>query len=270
MRELIEILAGGAEGGTLDVAAAQIASIEFPALDIADVTTELDQIAAVIAARKPAGGREFVHAANAYLFGELTFTGNDFDYYDVRNSCLNEVLRRRLGIPITLAVVYLEVARRLHQPVYGVGLPGHFVVQFDDGSYSTYIDVFDRGRLLDAAACEEMVRTRIGAPIENRTAAFRRATKRQIVSRMLQNIKSVYAKKEQWQKAVSVLDLLVNAYPNAPEEVRMRGVVNMHLKRFRAARADLTRYLELAPKAADQEQIREQIRNLDKWSAQWN
>lgn len=270
MRELTELLIGGPEGGTLDIAASQIARIEFPELVIERVVQQLDEIADAIGKRSPGGGREFVQVANAYLFHELALTGNDFDYYDARNSCLNEVLRRRLGIPISLAVVYLEIARRLRQPVFGVGLPGHFVVQFDDGDYSTYIDVFDKGRLLSSNECEEMVRTRVGAPIKNRIAAFRRATKRQILSRMLQNLKGVYAKKEQWAKALAVSDLLVGAYPNAPEEIRMRGIVHLHLKRFRAARADLLQYLELAPKAADRQQIREQIRNLDKWSAQWN
>ncbi len=269
MRELKEILSGEAEDdATLDIAASQIASIEFPTLMVAQVLVQLDEIALAIGQQR--NGSEFVRAANAHLFNEMALTGNDFDYYDARNSCLNEVLRRRLGIPISLAVLYMEVARRLQQPVYGVGLPGHFVVQFDDGDYSTYIDVFDKGRLLTADECEAMIETRVGAAIENRTVAFRRATKRQIVSRMLQNLKGVYAKKQQWPKALIVSNLLVEAYPNAPEEIRMRGVVQLHLKRFRGARADLLRYLELMPGAADEAQIREQIRNLDKWAAQWN
>jgi regulator of sirC expression with transglutaminase-like and TPR domain len=271
MRELTELLAGGAEGGTLDVAAAQIARIEFSELSEQSVVGELDAIAAAIAERGfTGGGPGFVRSANAYLFSEMGFTGNDFDYYDARNSCLNEVLRRRLGIPITLAVVYMEVARRLGQPVYGIGLPGHFVAQFDDGEYSTYIDVFDKGRLLTAKECEDMIRIRAGAPIENRIAAFRRATKRQILSRMLQNLKGVYMRNEQWPKALAVLNLLVDAYPNAPEELRLRGVVNLKSKLFRAARADLLRYLDLAPNASDAAQIREQIQNLDRWAAQWN
>lgn len=269
MRELKEILAGEADNdATLDVAALQIAAIEYPALETGEVLTQLDGIAASIGTQH--SGEAFVRAANEYLFNELAITGNDFDYYDARNSCLNDVLRRRLGIPISLSVLYMEIARRLRQPVYGVGLPGHFVVQFDDGRYSTYIDVFDKGRLLTADQCELLVENRVGATIENRTAAFRRATKRQIVSRMLQNLKSVYSRKEQWQKALQVSNLLVDAYPNAPEEIRMRAVVQLHLKRFRAARVDLLRYLDLSPGAEDEAQIREQIRNLDKWAAQWN
>jgi regulator of sirC expression with transglutaminase-like and TPR domain len=270
MRELKEILAGSSEGGasTLDIAAAQIASIEFPAIEPENILSQLDEIANAIG---PHSGPAFVLAANHYLFGELAFTGNDFDYYDPRNSCLNEVLRRRLGIPISLAVLYMEVARRLHQPVYGVGLPGHFVVQYDDGEYETYIDVFDKGKLLTAFECEALIQTRVGTAIENRTAAFRRSTKRQILSRMLQNLKGVYARKEQWPKALQISNLLVEAYPNSPEEIRMRGVVHLHLKQFRGAKADLLRYLELMPGGApDEPQIREQIRNLDKWAAQWN
>ena len=86
--------------------------------------------------------------ANEYLFGDLGFRGNEIDYNDPRNSCLNYVLDRRTGIPIALSVVYIEVARRLGQPVSGVGLPGHFIVEYNDGEFATYIDPFHSGKLL--------------------------------------------------------------------------------------------------------------------------
>ncbi len=271
MRELKVLLQGVTQDEPLDVAAAQIARIEYPDLEIEPVLAQIDAIAAKIAVRAPgAAGKAFLEAVNAYLFGELGFGGNDFDYYDARNSCLNEVLRRRLGIPITLAVLYMEIARRLGQPVHGVGLPGHFVVAYDDGEYSTYVDPFHRGRLLDEEQCSDLVRERTGTSIANPAAAFRRATKRQIVSRMLQNLKGVYHKKMQWSKALHVSNLLVEAYPNAPDEIRARAVAQLQLRRFGAARTDLKRYLELFPQAPDEKLIREQIGNLDKWSAQWN
>jgi regulator of sirC expression with transglutaminase-like and TPR domain len=270
MREHRELLAGESVQWNLDIAAAQIATIEYPDLDVEPVLAQLDSYARNIGARVPVGGREFVDTANQLFFEELGFTGNEADYYDVRNSCLNDVLRRRLGIPITLAVIYMEVGRRLHQPVYGVGLPGHFVVEFDDEDFGIYIDVFHQGRLMSADECETLVRQRTGTEIVNRTVAFRRATRRQILTRMLQNLKGVYTKSEQWAKQLQVCDLLVEAYPNAPEEIRARAVAQLKLKRFAAARVDLKRYLELAPQAPDEAMIREQIGNLDKWSAQWN
>src|ERR1700728_802967 len=136
--------------GTLVVAALEIASIETPDLEPGPFLGVLDRIASGIAARLPASasGREFVSAANSYLFGDLGFHGNEIDYNDPRNSCLNYVLDRRTGIPIALSVVYIEVARRLGQPVSGIGLPGHFIVEYNDGDYATYIDPFHSGKLL--------------------------------------------------------------------------------------------------------------------------
>src|ERR1700733_11055452 len=136
--------------GRLDVAALEIASIETPDLDPEPFLGALDRIASEISARLPAScdGREFVRVANGYLFGDLGFHGNEIDYNDPRNSCLNYVLDRRTGIPIALSVVDIEVARRLGKPVSGVGLPGHFIVEYNDGEFATFIDPFHSGKLL--------------------------------------------------------------------------------------------------------------------------
>src|SRR5260370_8835490 len=104
-------------------------------------------------------GAEFVASVNTFLFEEIGFRGNAQNYYDARNSCLNWVLDQRTGIPITLALVYIEIARRLRRPVFGIGLPGHFVVQFDDGKYSTYLDPFNGGKLLNEKDCRELARS---------------------------------------------------------------------------------------------------------------
>ncbi len=132
------------------MAALEIASIETPDLDQQPFLAILDRMASAIAARLPSGatGREFVAAANQYFFDELGFHGNEIDYNDPRNSCLDHVLDRRTGLPITLSVVYIEVARRLGQPVSGIGLPGHFIVEYKDGEFAAYIDPFHSGRLL--------------------------------------------------------------------------------------------------------------------------
>ncbi len=269
MRALKDLLVNDAEW-PLDLAATQIARIEFPDLEIEPVLARIDEMAQAIASRNPGRGESFVSVANQYLFDELGFAGNDTDYYDPGNSCLNEVLRRRLGIPITLAVLYIEIGRRLQQPVHGIGLPGHFICRYNDGEYSVFIDPFNKGRLMTVDDCESLVRETTGTEIQNRTTAFRRSTKRQILTRMLQNLKGIYIRKQQWAKSLQVSDLLVAAYPNAPEEVRARAIAHLQLKKFTAARTDLKRYLELSPQAPDEKMIREQIANLDKWSAQWN
>src|ERR1041385_594921 len=119
-------------------------TLERPDLDIARYKDLLDQFAAEVSTRLAGqnDGFRFVRVLNRYLFEELGFSGNQDDYYNPRNSCIDQVLDRRTGIPITLSVVYIELARRLGRPVHGVGLPGHFVVAYNDGAYSTYIDTF--------------------------------------------------------------------------------------------------------------------------------
>src|ERR1700677_1353196 len=145
-------------GARLDVAALEMAALETPDLDPEALLRILDRNQSGVAARFPssANGREFVRVANAHLFGDLGFHGNEIDYNDPRNSCLNYVLDRRTGIPIALSVVYIEVARRLGRPVSGVGLPGHFIVQYNDGEFESYIDPFHSGKLLSAEECREV------------------------------------------------------------------------------------------------------------------
>ena len=185
------------------------------------------------------GGRAFVNAAVRHLSGELALRGNETDYYDVRNSCLNDVLERRVGMPITLSVVYLEVARRLSRPLYGIGLPGHFLVQYNGDDYTTYIDPFHGGALLSQDACVDLVRERIGT--EPPATSFLPCSPRQIVARMLQNMKGIYVRAQAWEKASRVSDLLL-LNPVAPaEEYKQRGVIHLQLRHFRAAMSDFDR-----------------------------
>src|ERR1035438_3693133 len=148
MQPLLDLLTGRSEEPTLDRAALELARIEYPSLDIEPFIGILDSYAVELSERLAgrSGGSGYVEVANQYLFGELGFTGNAGNYYDPRNSCLNEVLTARTGIPIALAVVYLEIGRRLAQPVYGIGLPGHFLVQYRDADFAAFIDVFHGGR----------------------------------------------------------------------------------------------------------------------------
>src|SRR5579871_5756496 len=141
MQSLQDLLTGQSDTLDVDRAALELARIEYPTLEVHPFLEILDSYAVELSERLPADtGSAYVAAANQYLFSELGFTGNAKNYYDPRNSCLNEVLTARTGIPITLSLIYMEIARRLAKPVYGVGLPGHFVVQYDDGEFSSFID----------------------------------------------------------------------------------------------------------------------------------
>src|SRR6266404_8616530 len=245
MRELSDLLAGRATGIELDEAALLLARIEYPDLVIEPFLRILDSYAAELDGRSG----NFVVAANQYLFDELGFTGNSEDYYNPANSCLNEVLASKTGIPITLSVVYLEIARRLSQPVFGIGLPGHFIVQYDDGLYSTYSDPFHSGALLDAAACYALAGT------GSNPAALARVNNRQIVARMVNNLRGVYFSRGAHRKTLQILNLLLDAVPDSAEEVKQRGITHLQLEQTRAAKADFERYLELAPNAPDRAQV---------------
>ena len=259
MRELSDLLAGRAVSLRLDEAALMLATIEFPRLDPAPSLRILDAHAEELDARLRSGA-SFVTTANGYLFDELGFSGAAAEnYYDPANSCLNEVLRRKTGIPITLSVVYLEIARRLGQPVFGIGFPRHFLVQYDDGLSSTYIDVFHGGRLLTAADCYGMAGS---APDPSLLA---RANLRQILARMVNNLRGIYISRQAYKKALRTLDLWLEAFPDSADDFKQRALIHFQLDQMRAARVDFERYLELEPKAADREEIEKQLAALRRW-----
>jgi len=216
------------------------------------------------------GGPAYVEAANQYLFGELGFTGNAGNYYDPRNSCLNEVLTERTGIPITLAVVYLEIGRRLAQPVYGIGLPGHFMVQYRAADFAAFIDVFHGGQLLSMDECFELARQAAGVPLSDDPRMLAPVGKRQILIRMLRNLRGAYLHRRAYSKALQTLNLLIAAEPDGAEEYKQRGMVQLRMRNAAAARRDLEAYLRLAPEATDRGEIEERLRALRSYQAGLN
>ncbi len=254
----------------LDVAALEIASIETPDLDPQPFLAILDRLASVIASRLPSGapGREFVLVANKYFFDELGFHGNEMDYNDPRNNCLNYVLDRRTGIPIALSVVYIEVARRLGQPVAGVGLPGHFIVEYNDGEFSTYIDPFHSGKLLTTDDCLKLARERTGSEADAKALAP--VGTRYILVRMLNNLRSAYFRGKRFEKMVAVTDLLLEGFPENAEYYKARGFARLRLRQFRGAQSDLEMYLKYAPEAQDRAQVAQQLGAIHRWLGRMN
>src|SRR5206468_4209281 len=181
------------------------------------------------------------------------------DYYDPRNSCLNDVLDRRLGIPITLSVLRMEVGRRVGLHIHGVGLPGHFVVRADVGPDPVLLDPFDGGALLTPERAAEVVARALGrrAPITEQHLAP--VTKRQILTRMLMNLKSIYAQRREWTKALAVYDRLLILDGSAAAHFRDRGAVHVRLGHFHKGVSDWERYLTRCPKAEDADAVRHQL-----------
>ena len=251
-------------------AALMIARLEYPRLDARPYLERLDELgrearlrlAAVagVPCDAPPGIEPEryarVLALNEYLFTELRFVGNSAHYEDPRNSCLNEVLDRRTGIPITLALLYIEVARRAGLEVQGINFPGHFLLRCPAAPGQPYssdliIDAFHGGALLSADACQELVRRHQDPedaedPGHERTLdshAFSRATKPQILSRMLLNLKRIYERMHSFPQARDVTELLLAVDPWARGELRDRGLLAYHLKDFSGALRDLQAYL---------------------------
>jgi regulator of sirC expression with transglutaminase-like and TPR domain len=263
----MDALRGALQGDasvTLDVAALELAQIEDAGLDPAPWLAELDQIAAELGVRlgPETGGSRFVQIVNDYLFSELGFRGNQAEYDDPRNSCLSQVLKRRIGLPITLSVVYIEVARRLNRPVFGVGLPGHFVVRYDDGVFSTYIDPFHAGKLLSEQDCATMAREITGTELSGDPSALEPVSVRYILVRMLNNLRAAYFRAREFAKAVVVLDLLLEHFPSNAEYYKARAVARLKLRKLGAARDDFRKYLKYSPQAQDRAEVTRQLQAI--------
>jgi regulator of sirC expression with transglutaminase-like and TPR domain len=281
----------------LAVAALMIAGVEYPDLDANRYLAELDSIGdeasrrlavAVPPADTPhhvdANRYAKVAALNGYLFGELRFVGNEADYSDPRNSFLNEVMDRRTGIPITLSLVYMEVARRAGLPVEGVNFPGHFLLRCRPGrgyaqAEDLFIDPFHGGALLsrDLLTHPSKDRGHDDEPDRFEARLLPRATKPQILSRMLVNLKRVYVNMQSFPQARDIADMLIAVDPSAIGELRDRGLLAYNLKDFSSALRDLQEYLKLIPAGAqdederqDREQIWEHVKTLRKRVASMN
>ena len=265
----------------LAVAALMIARIEYPRLDAGPYLDRLDafgreaklRVDAAIetpgAAPPRADPDDYtrVMALNRYLFGELRFVGNSVTYEDPRDSFLNEVLERRTGIPITLALVYMEVARRAGVRVEGVNFPGHFLLRCRAQHGAAHvddliIDPFHGGALLSEDACRERLRRHDGDETGAESPLLVHATKPQILARMLLNLKRLYVQMHSFPQALDITDLLRAVDPSAINELRDRGLLSYQLKDFSSALRDLQAYLRLsgsAPLEADDREEHAQI-----------
>jgi regulator of sirC expression with transglutaminase-like and TPR domain len=252
-------------------AALLIAATEYPRLDVAAYLEKLDRIADVardhIAFAVDAS--DYISALNTTLFEDYGFKGNLENYYDPRNSYFNEVIDRRTGIPITLSVLYIEVARRIGFAVEGVGMPGHFIVRHQDAEKTIYIDPFNGGRVLGERGFEELVAKSSGGRKKLQPEHLLPVTKRQILTRMLANLLGIYARSDH-RRALAIIERILLIQPDSPTHIRDHGLLLALVGRAPQALAELERYLKMEPDAADAELIREQIKTIKKDRAKLN
>ncbi|MEW6296535.1 MAG: tetratricopeptide repeat protein [Thermodesulfobacteriota bacterium] len=257
VRERFARLVGQTEDA-LDLAEAAllIAQEEQPDLDVPSYLRRLDELAAAVQARLPVPPTpgDIIRHLNEQLFQVEGLRGNEQAYYDPRNSFLNEVLDRKTGIPITLSVIYLEVGRRLGLPLVGVGFPGHFLVKYTGPEGEIVLDPFFGGVTLTREQLTQKLQTLYGGqhpPLAQLPQLLAPATKKEILARMLRNLKQIYWQQGDLPRTLGAIDRLLLILPDDAPEVRDRGVVHHRLGHFHAALQDLRRYLQLAPDARD-------------------
>ncbi len=196
------------------------------------------------------------------LFEEEGLRGNADAYYDPRNSFLNDVLDRRLGIPLTLSIVLLEVGWRLGLPLRGVNFPGHFLVAFEGESMGFLVDPFDGGRIRFEDEGQALLDRVYGGGVRLRESFFQRAGRREMLARLLTNLKGIYLNARDDRRALQAVERLLLVAPEAADEVRDRGILLARAGRVGEAIDDLERYLDLAPGAPDQRRVRGLLREL--------
>ena len=260
------------EPGALAEAALLIAAEEYPALDVAAWLARLDALGARARERVPPRGDadQTAAALTRLLVEDYGLRGNDADYYDPRNSFLNEVLERRLGIPLTLSLVYMDVGARAGVAVRGVGLPGHFVVRLERGETVRLLDPFNGGRPLDEANCRRLVERLGGGRLRFEPAHLRAVSARAILIRMLANLKGVYTALGDWRRARGAVDRILLLAPEAVGELRDRGLLSARLGKPVAAIGDWEAYLRRVPDAKDAATVRRHLRALRQAQAALN
>lgn len=263
------LVLGPEENLDLAEAALLIAADYYPHLDSTFYLKRLDDFAD--ACKDRAGNSlDAISAINTTLFGDLGFTGNTDDYYDPRNSFLNDVIDRKAGIPITLSLVYIEVARRIGLAVHGVGMPSHFLVGYKEPGHEIFIDPFNRGTMMDAEGCGRLLARISGNRINLLPEHLQPVTKKQMLTRILSNLFAIYTAFADNRRALSLVDWILIINPNSASHLRDRGLTLAALGNTSGARRDLALYLSLAPSSADSPAIRQRLGALRRLEAAMN
>ncbi len=254
-------------------AALTFSRIEYPELDPSVYVHQVEDLARRVSTRiqDPEDPADCIAALNHVLFQEEMFRGNSVDYYSPRNSFISDVLDRRLGIPITMALIYMEVGRRAGFQLFGVGMPGHFLLKhYDLNGRSILIDAFERGSILTEEDCRQKVKDIYSGQVTLQPEFLLIVTRRQMLTRMLNNLRSIYLAQRDFRRAVQVVDLILVIYPRSPEDVKQRAALRYNLQDYPGAVADFEEYVKMAPDASDVDEIRHTALGLRRSMAMMN
>lgn len=246
-------------------AALYMALEEYPNLEPEEYLNILDAMADEVRDRLPAQNYplRIIQTINGYLYEELQFASNDADYYDPRNSFFNQVIDRRTGIPISLSLVYLEVAKRIDFPMVGIGMPGHFLIKPDFADAAIFVDAFNGGEILFTEDCQDRISQIYGQVMKLQPAFLAPVSPRQLLARMLGNLKAIYLQQRDALKVLSAIERILLLFPDALGERRDRGILYYQLGRLAESRHDLEVYLRNTPNAPDAARIRQLLDRLD-------
>ncbi len=253
-------------------AALLMACEEYPQLEISPYLDRLDEIAGAARPHVRAGDSpmDTVAGINDVLFEQFGFKGNGDEYYDPRNSYLNDVIDRRLGIPITLSALYIEVARRLNFPMYGVGMPGHFIVKYSDPNEEFFLDPFRAGAIMTVDDCREWIASSYGDSLPFSERMLARVTHRQILTRMLNNLKKIYVDSQSFDKALAIVDMMLMVEPDDIDQYRDRGLIHIQLRQFEPAARDLEFYVKNTQASDIRSTVEDQLKDLRRIQAMMN
>jgi len=252
----------------LDLAALAICALEHPTVDVEQCQHALDVYAEQVKAKYPEKAPLIVklQALRRVLSDEAGFRGNEEKYHSAENSFLNRVLEQKLGLPISLSVVFLEVARRADIPMFGVSFPGHFLVASDaddptEAGRKLILDPFNEGKLLTEAGCEDLL-AKVAPQVKFSPKLLTPAPVKSVAYRMLNNLKRIYLDQGDGERALRVVDLMLVVSPDHPGELRARAAILSALGAYRAALTDVERCLELSPQAPDHQSLQLTARAL--------
>jgi regulator of sirC expression with transglutaminase-like and TPR domain len=245
-------------------AALYIAQEEYPDLDPAEYLNVLDTMAMELEDRLPSSRYplRIIQSINQYLYEELGFHGNKIDYYDPHNSFLNDVIERKTGIPITLALVYMVVAKRIDFSMVGVGMPGHFLIRPDIKDMGIFVDAFNGGEVMFSQDCEARLSQIYQQQVTLKPEFLSIVTNRQFLARMLTNLKYIYLEQQDLERSLGTVERILLLFPERILEVRDRGLLCYQLGQFSQAAEDLQVYLFKVPDARDGDVIRQLLDKL--------
>jgi regulator of sirC expression with transglutaminase-like and TPR domain len=270
-----DIVRADKDDAAIDLAAGAlaIARMEYPLLDVPYYLSRLEALAKRVRCkmRTSPTPREMIALLNRVLCDEEGLRGNRDDYYDPRNSFLNDVLDRKLGIPITLSVIYMDVAQRVGFPTAGTGMPGHFLLKhYDVMGDEIVIDPFNRGRIVGSAECQQRLNEIYSGKVELKPEFLQAVPHRDILVRMLNNLRQIYFTRRDLTKGLAVLDFLLAIPPLNVDLLRERGLVRLSLEQYLGAAQDLGLYLKARPEGEDAKDVEETLDMLRQLLARLN